>query len=274
MTVSVFSNLPMEQYLAIDAVSSSRLKRLKLLDHSARRYQQNPSRSSRALSMGTLVHTATLEPDHLRERHPAYDGRKDKRTAAYQEFLATHPGTEPCSTADRAQAALVGMAVREAAPEFFDGRELVELSVVWDEDGVQCKARFDVLHPEHGEADLKTTRDCSARSFPWDCKRYGYFIQRAWYRRALEAAVSADLLVAPLRSTIIAAEVDPVSVGVYEVCEEAIAAHQVTLDGYMETIRRCQHDRHFPDVGRQLLTYPGSLPGGEDIEDGIDWSEV
>ena len=264
----VFENMPMSAYLSIDAISSSRLK---LLDHSLLRYQQNPQRTSKALSMGTLVHTATLEPELMDSVHPVWDGRRDTRTAAYRDFLAgLRTDAQPCKQDERDRAEAVAAAVHHAASEWFDARRRTETVIVWQEGDLSCKARLDLWHPEHGEADLKTTRDNSPSGFPYECRRYGYFIQRAWYRRAVEAAIGASLLEGPARSTIIAAELDPVSVAVYDVDEGAIDDAQYVIDGYLEQLSAATAADEWPDVGRHTLYAPGSSP--DTLDDEIDWS--
>lgn len=64
----------------------------------------------------------------------------------------------------------------------------IEHSLFWDdkESGLLLKARPDILH-ENMIIDLKTTSDASPRAFQYDIVKYGYHIQFAMMRDAVEA---------------------------------------------------------------------------------------
>jgi len=47
-----------------------------------------------SMDFGTRVHMAILEPNRFERDVVVYDGRRDKRTEQYREFMRAHPGAE------------------------------------------------------------------------------------------------------------------------------------------------------------------------------------
>lgn len=65
-----------------------------------------------------------------------------------------------------------------------------ELSIFWEEQGIQCKARLDAVAEIGGTAvliDLKTSRSAAQSDFERSCINYGYLIQSAHYLAGAKA---------------------------------------------------------------------------------------
>lgn len=199
MSVEVIRGLPFEEYLAIDAVSNSRLK---LLDKSPLHYHANPGKEpTRSMGVGTLAHTATLEPGEYPRRYtcPPLGMRMDKRTTAYKEYLKNVPaGVEVVKFLDYELGEAIADDIHTCAglQRFFADDCESELTVIWIDPatGLLCKCRIDKFCPGLGLLDLKTCQDCTPNRFPWDAKKYGYFQQAAFYLRGLKAAQDAGKL--------------------------------------------------------------------------------
>jgi len=138
-----------EEYHADPAVSASHLHMAeKSPYHYWSRYlnpDRQPVKPTAAMLFGTLVHTAVLEPDELRNR---YDLAPDRRTKAGKELAAEmeSKGITPVSAADMDAALAMAGAVRshQAAAELLrDGQ--AEQSFWWDDadTGMRCKCRPD-----------------------------------------------------------------------------------------------------------------------------------
>jgi hypothetical protein len=73
----------------------------------------------------------------------------------------------------------------------FDALAKNEVTAIWREGDVYCRARYDVLRmDDHGNADVfdwKTTKDISDRGIEKSIANFRYDIQAAFYLRGLEA---------------------------------------------------------------------------------------
>lgn len=289
----VIRGMPFEQYLAIDAVNNSRLKHLR---HSPRRFFENPGgESTKSQDRGTLAHCAVLEPSELLSRYvsPPPGMRRDKRTKAYQEFLADQsPGVEVVLAADLTDAKVLADHLNKQ-PELkpWLGKDTErEVTIIWtdQETGVRCKCRLDCYSPELGILDLKTTQDCSPAAFPWDAKKYGYFKQGAFYRRGVMAAIESgnlgygwerDNQQAPF--SILAAELGPPPDHVlYGTRPSELDVFHDQISDELRTIAECARSGKWHGANGGVsspltLEYPGALDTGEELDDeiGEDWGE-
>ena len=89
-------------------------------------------------------------------------------------------------------------AMRDAVYAHKGARALLELpgqsevSLTWEDEGVDCRARIDRL-AEGVILDLKTSADASADAFARSAANYGYDMQHTAYRRAVQAATGDEL---------------------------------------------------------------------------------
>jgi hypothetical protein len=186
------------EYHATDAVGNSMLSTIK--DSPAHCYAMHmePGRPERvatpAMRLGTMTHTAILEPVEFKARYTVKpDGLSlaTKEGKAWKDAMA---GLEVI-TQDEVQmihsqrAAIAANA--ELAGLFAHGRP--EMSAFWVDEstGLPCKCRPDWLHftgPNRVRVvDLKTTNDITPDSVSKSIANFGYHRQQAHYTRGLEA---------------------------------------------------------------------------------------
>ena len=199
MKTGVFFDVPMADYLAVEALSASGAECL--ISHGKWGfYMRNlhPDRERRetvALADGELLHTYLLEPDRFAQEYMrGPDGPEDKRLGVWKKALAEalmsgqqilKPSQFEWLTRCKAQIA----AHPFAKSAILGAAGLSEVTVYWEQGGVPCKARFDRLMPRIG-IDLKKTRHASDDGFMREAERYRYDIKASWYLSASNAMMS------------------------------------------------------------------------------------
>jgi hypothetical protein len=224
--------MPQADYLALDAIGSSDIKRLL---RSPAHYQAGRARSAEptdAMVIGTAIHLAVLEPERFAlevVQRPTFDRRTTTGKAAFAAWTAEHAGrlaldAEDFDTVRRsADSVLAHPAARallsEGAPE---------VSLRWDDPATAtpCRARFDWLRPDLGAIDLKSTRDASPAGFPREIAQHGYHLQAAHYDMGAQAVLGQPL---PYWIFIAIEKEAPYAVGVYSLDRESIDAASVRV---------------------------------------------
>lgn len=223
---------PAQEYHARkDFLSSSMISRGVVSLAHLRAYLDTPSEPTPAMLLGSLIHTATLEPEEFAARYlvaPKVDRRTKEGKAEWDAFQAQAGGREVVSQDDHNTASRCATAVRRhpVAGELLAGCK-AESSVYWQDEktGVLCKARPDAFNPDTGVLlDLKSTTDAGPR-FIRDIFSMGYHRQLAFYSMALEAIgfpVSRVVLIAVEKTP-------PFQVGLFELdaVSLALGAHRV-----------------------------------------------
>lgn len=213
----IYEGLSFAEYRTIPAVSASGLEKLR---RSPLQYQHSltaPDRTSDALTRGTALHLAILEPDEFEARYVVSEpcavllksgkregqpcgnpglfvmrGTKEWMCGQHVKGFGSLIDDECESITKETHATVIAMrdAVRahDRARTLFEGRGLFEATVVWEdpETGVVCRARPDRLVERAGmNAEIKTTRDAAEWAFPAQAENLGYFRKLAFYRRGL-----------------------------------------------------------------------------------------
>lgn len=180
----VIEDMPFDEYLGIDALSASALKVLALHTPETLKYQRdNPPPVSAAMIFGSALHTAVLQPELFDDQFAVKREGLDRRTKAGKEEWAELVGSGRQILKAEEFHDVVGMAKRLRANKDLGhrlerGRK--ELTLVWDREGVRCKARLDLL-VDGMIFDIKTTARTTAAGFAADAARLGYDLQAAWY---------------------------------------------------------------------------------------------
>jgi len=220
-------------------------------------------KSTTALDLGRLVHTAILEPDVFAGRYaeqPDFgDGRTKIAKEAKAEWIADHAGKIGVSAEDWQIVAGVrrGLARHSHAARLFT-RGLAEQTVRWtdDETGVKCKCRPDYLRLDAGiVVDLKTCRDVSA--FARSVAEYRYHVQEAHYREGIAVATGVQ----PSHFIFVAVETEaPFACGVFELDAEALEKGRTLVRGNVSRLAECVNTGRWPayydDTGIQTLSLP------------------
>lgn len=198
MKAGIYEDLTYDDYAAIDAMNHTRLSWL--IDESPAYFQHKiatPEAKERPpLKFGKAAHCATLESDVFTREYalepdistffkangePYANPRASK---AYKEAVAelVAQGSIVLAQPEFGLALQVAEAVR-AHPrtgELLKQAKGTETTLVWERDGMSCKARLD-FWGEGWIADLKTTSNFNGFS-PWEITKWKLYRQLAWYQ--------------------------------------------------------------------------------------------
>lgn len=289
----IVSDMPLAEYLAVDALSSTCLKLLARSPwHYANRVEQ-PSTPARL--RGTLAHCALLEPDAMGERYAvvpdgaprrptrsqwqAKNPSADSRAAMdwWTQFEEDNAGRELISVADYAlcQDQLAAVAREpELAGLLREGSG--EVSIFWTdkETGIYCKARPDWLPPLNDASitplDLKTCADESPSGFGRAAARLRYDLQVAHYTAGIEAAtgLKVDKFVLGAVSS-----KPPILAVPYVLTDEIRDQARDERRELMDRLAWCRRENQWPAYGSgiQLLDFPAYAKHSGEVE--VEWSE-
>ncbi len=142
---------------------------------------------SREMELGTLVHSLALEGRCEYVQAPEEINRKTKAgREEWHDFCFENQGK---IVVNAEEAARIEGAVKACEPllNMISAKKIIEASMFWERDGVQCKGRPDMITEIKGRpaiVDLKTTSDFS--KFDHKFFGFGYDKQAAWYTYGLE----------------------------------------------------------------------------------------
>jgi hypothetical protein len=234
-------NLDFGAYLADPAISSHRIKAIL---RSPLHYLRNVApKKSAATEIGTAFHLAATDSAAFLRGYVRYGG--DRRSKDFKDFKALNTNKKILSEDE--YGLVIGMvesvSAHPVARQYLvDGES--EVSLFWNEDGVACKARIDLLRP-NAIIELKTTRDPAPVAFARQAYNLGYFTQAAWYRHAVQSTVGG----APLPVVIIAVEsVPPYDCVVYTLPECALDAAWSECELALKIYRDCVATNRWPGI--------------------------
>lgn len=249
MSGELLYRIPFANYCAFEGINISSLKAMR---RSPLHYLESAARSkrpSKAMSIGTATHCAVLEPSRFVEEYARFADRFDKRTKAFKDFEAGHPGREILSAVDYDACTAMRDAVRSheaAANLLVEGRP--EVSILWTDDatGIDCRGRADWIAPGHVLVGLKTTARADTWAFPRQAASLGYHLQWAYYHDGYEAATGH----APRMVEIVVESERPHDVVVYEIGADTIEQGRREYRELLVRLRECV----------EADTWPGSAP--------------
>lgn len=212
----IYPGIPLSEYLAWECANNSRLcaaQRSAL--HLRDAFEFPADEPTPAMRLGSLTHSATLEPLTMLARYvvmPAFEDQvckadgtpyaNPKNTKQYKElteqFRAANAGKEVVTQEqyDAMYGMVAQLAQHERAREYLKPPGSAELSLVWDdpETGIRCKCRIDWYSEADGRfVDLKTTRCADIHKFQYAIERYGYDQQMAMYQHGLKVLTGEKL---------------------------------------------------------------------------------
>lgn len=253
----IFLNMPRAEYDALDRLNYSLLKNIERSPAHFQQAKKTPRKDTDAMRVGRALDLALLGPDEFACLVRVYDGKRDKRVKAYQEFLAAQRAgskTEVLTQEESDNCIAAADAVRSNPDiaEYLVGESQVTLLV--DEAGVPMKARLDMVCTNGALLDLKKTRDARCEAFGRQAWNLGYCTQAAWYRRAWWRA-SGEKILRPF--CLLAVEVEPPYAHcLYVVPDSALRAGEEQLDRWLSLYKRCA----------EADKWPGYMP--------IDWLQL
>lgn len=263
--VGTVSALEMAQYRALDALSHSDLKRIRVspYHYRASKMADAPNKKSSPQQFaGTLAHCAFLEPDCFDARYPVGPD-VSKNSNAWKSFVEQHIGSEIISARDRevAFAQAAKLAEHPEITRMLSWAGESEVSFFWMEDDVPCKARADrVTHyPEPNEGavllDVKTTGDARPEAFARSIANFGYHIQAAFYARGWHMATGEHV------HGVVFGVVEnefPYACACYALDDVSLQAANAECDRLVQVYRQCRDADRWP--GYSDAIEPISLP--------------
>ena len=214
-----------QEYRAYPAVNYSTLKHMRKSPlHYRAHLEAGPDPAlSQKLAMFSAVHTLVLEPFQFTDEYAVYEGRRDKRTKAYQAFLAENEGKRILSLDELEQANAIAGAVMEhdwVVDLLADEGTATEQPIVWeDADAGTCKGKPDIMHFSHARglivADLKSFASTDGGFIARQGAKNGWPLQLVHYLHAAAAHYNLDLSAVPFR--------------VVNIVVEASSPHDVTV---------------------------------------------
>jgi hypothetical protein len=248
------------EYLALDRLSASGIKQLLRSPAHYREAVDHPTPPTQAQQLGTMAHLAILERDSYEARvcvAPDLDRRTKVGKETFAAFQAERKPDDIIAT--QAQVDAVA-AMRESVMANQYARALLdsgkpEVSIFWEEDGIEAKARIDWLCDAHDVIfDLKTAKDASFDGFAKACGSYQYHVQHAWY-------VCGGEKVGLGRRTFVFCVVEsepPYACALYQLDDEAVMAAEARVSRALNIYRECQSSNTWPgyEASIQQLSLP------------------
>lgn len=256
-TTTIRHDLTNAEYHASPAISKSGLDLIRKAPALYRWRRDNPQEPTPAMRLGTLTHSAVLEPDSFASSVIARPEGIDRRTSAgkaeWNAFEIEANGREIITAEEMAKLAAIRDAVHAhpAAAKALAGSPTIEQSIFWDVDGIACRCRPDCVTERNVIVDLKTTRDASPDGFAKSIAGYRYHVQAAFYSDGYEAAFGSP----PRGFVFIAVETEPpYLVAVYVASEAMVIRGRADYLADIETFRRCRDADEWPGYSDTPLT--------------------
>ena len=222
--------------------------------------QQHGSADTASRAYLNAGHCLALTPDRFGDEYAVCTMRRDKRTKAYQAFLAEAGDRKILTEAEAEKAAKVADVVRShpRVAEALAGDHLAEQLLTAVIPGLgPCGGRADLIWFDHNNQtvwwiDLKNWRTNDPRAVANDIARQAWDVQLAWYNRLgiLSGIVPercADYN--HRRVTLIACEGgadDPITVGWHEHSDLMCEAADRRLAAALVTIMQCRESGEWP----------------------------
>ena len=188
--IGFVEGMSFDDYAAVDAMSGSSLVRMRRSPLYFHYCECSPQEPTDAMKIGTVVHTATLEPPLLGKI--AVWGTKPeekvRRGQVWDEFQRLHPGRTIVTVAERGEIVDTVTAVWASQParKYLAEEGATEVSMFWVDPGtgVYMKGRVDkLIRTKHTATivDLKKTRACGPYKFGSQAFSLGYHTKAAIY---------------------------------------------------------------------------------------------
>lgn len=244
---------PMSDYLRAPGISASLIA---TLDRQTPLHAHARQETSPALEEGELIHAACLEPEQFDRlyavcSHEIVDAKgnpasKPRATKAWRDWADSvrAKGKVPLYWDQYEKVENLRLAFQQNphAQRILSGAE-VEVSVYFNENGIDYKTRFDVLNEDREiGADLKSTQDANPRRFARDASRYGYVYKCALYLRAMRALGMVD----PVFCLIALEKTPPHATSVHVYNSNDLKTAQARIDQLSQTWLECVRTQTFP----------------------------
>jgi hypothetical protein len=247
------------EYHSLPSISKSGLDLINRAPSLYAYRKSNPHETTPAMRLGTLTHTAVLEPDRFASEVIARPEGIDRRTSAgkadWFAFELEAKGREIITFEEVAKLEAIRDAVHAhpAAAKALGGSPTIEQSIFWTDatTGVDCRCRPDAVTAGGVIVDLKTCCDASPEGFAKSIVQYRYHVQAAFYSDGYRAAFGE----APKGFAFIAVETEaPYLVAVYVASADMVERGRLAYQANLETFRECLATDTWPGYSSSPLT--------------------
>ena len=253
------TNMPNADYHSYEGISKSGLD---VIDRSPAHFMYGSRREqSRAMVIGSAIHSAILEPEKFAEDYLLLKNVKARTASEYKQAIKVHNPDLVLVAAEADN--VVGMmesvySQPQAASSLrSDGWRELSAFVEDPETGVLMRCRYDLLTVSGRCVDLKKTRDSRPDEFAKSVFNYRYHVQDAMYSHIFELITGE-----PLQSFEFLAVEDqpPHCAMMYDLDEEAKYIGFNEYRRNLETYAECENSNEWPGYD-QAENEPLSLPG-------------
>lgn len=205
--VGIKYGMPFEEYAAVDALSGSALAHMRRSPMNYRWHMDNPQPPTDAMKLGTVIHTAILEPPLLgkiaawgsiQEHYTDGGNLRPRNSKLYDAWADANAGLIQMTKVEYEECQETVKSVYEspAARKYLCADGETEVSLFWfDKDGRYWKGRIDKLILTKNTAtivDLKKARSCSSYLFGKQAFNLGYHVKAAIYRDGIRTLTGME----------------------------------------------------------------------------------
>lgn len=259
--MSIIYDLPSNDYFADKALGSTSIKTLSdpELSLSDVYYQLHNDVHKPEYDVGTLGHALILEGgiEDVIALVP-YDSYRTKaareaKAEAYANGLIPVNESEATTMLDPLYAIRDEVMNHPIAGPLLTGGH-AEVSLFWEQDGVECKGRLDYWKPDQGVAvDLKLLRSAAPNDVRKQISDLGYYIQRVHYQNGVQQLTGFR----PQWYWITVAKEAPYSVSVHTMDPSTDDAAQMRIDYALGRYKQAMEANNWPgytSIYQQSLT--------------------
>lgn len=255
-------NISIEDYHRGPGISRSGLMEFKRSPHHYWYKYLNPDNQPEsptpAQILGNALHTLILEPYQFEKRYfviPEFN-KMTKEGKARWETIKAEIGNKQTLSSNQyqmLQAMVESFNKHELASQFLENAK-VEQSIYWTDKKtkVLCKCRPDILHPSV-VVDLKTTQNGSVQSFSKTIYDYGYHIQAAMIREALQKVKKIHV---QSFWFIVIEKTAPYVVSTYKLDIKALEKGKEDFKHLLKCYQICLKTNHWPAYMAQKISLP------------------
>lgn len=254
-------------YCALEAVSRSEVVELATSPKHYRWFKDHGSKVTPALSLGTAIHDAVLQPGLFKRRYmvaPEGDRRTKAGKAAFAEFEeSVQPGQTILRASEHESCLAIQAAIREnpqASKLLYEIPGMNEVSAVVELDGTLRKLRMDRFCPTTGLGpiivDLKSAVSAEPREWMRSAIKYRLHYQVAWYvdcARALGYDVDHTSFY-----FVVYEKTPPYGCSLHQFDSEAVEIAQKEIAQLLAILKKCEETGRWPDYSG--LVHKISLP--------------
>jgi len=256
-------------YHAHDSISKSGLD---LINRSPAHYFYAPKKTpTRAMEVGTAIHTAILEPERFAAEYMLLRNVTDRRKSEYKQAVAVWGSEHVLSGTEADQVAGMQESCRsnDDAREYFEQPHKTELSVIAvdPETGVIVRCRFDLLTDSGRALDLKKTQDIRDRQLGRSIASYRYYVQAAFYSDVWLWATGEPLQAFDFLAV---EEFMPHASCVFDIDEESIELGRKEYRADLNLYAKCLDSNDWPGIksARKTICLPSYMfTDSDDIDE-------